>query len=108
MIPDVIAYAKRCKTCQIYADFIHQPPERLHPTTVSWLFEAWGMDIMGPITPPSVKGHRHILVITDYFLKWVEAIPLIEVKTIEVVNFIKHHVIYRFGVPKRIIHDNGP
>jgi len=25
-----------------------------------------------------------------------------------VVNFIKHHVIYRFGVPRRIIHDNGP
>ena len=24
------------------------------------------------------------------------------------VNFIKHHVIRRFGVPKRIIHDNGP
>ena len=24
------------------------------------------------------------------------------------VNFIKHHVIHRFGVPKRIIHDNGP
>ena len=23
------------------------------------------------------------------------------------VNFIKHHVIHRFGVPKRIIHDNG-
>jgi len=25
-----------------------------------------------------------------------------------VVNFIKHHVIHRFGVPRQIIHDNGP
>jgi len=25
-----------------------------------------------------------------------------------VVNFIKHHVIHQFGVPRRIIHDNGP
>ena len=24
------------------------------------------------------------------------------------VNFIKHHVIHRFDVPRRIIHDNGP
>lgn len=24
------------------------------------------------------------------------------------VSFIKHHVIYRFGVPRTIIHDNGP
>ena len=55
-----------------------------------------------------MKGHRFILAITDYFSKWVETIPLIEVKTFNVVNFIKHHVIYRFGVPRRIIHDNGP
>ena len=24
------------------------------------------------------------------------------------INFIKHHIIHRFGVPRRIIHDNGP
>ena len=35
-------------------------------------------------------------------------ISLVEIKTSNVVNFIKHHVIYRFGVPRRIIHDNGP
>jgi len=35
---------------------------------------------------------------TDYFSKWTEAIPLIEVKTSNMFNFIKHHVI----------HDNGP
>ena len=55
-----------------------------------------------------MKGHQFILVITDYFSKWAETIPLIEVKTSNVANFIKHHVIYRFGVPRRIIHDNGP
>ena len=26
MIADAIKYAQRCKTCQIHADFIHQPP----------------------------------------------------------------------------------
>jgi len=38
----------------------------------------------------------------------VEAIPLNEVKTSNVINFIKHHVMHRFGVPRLIIHDNGP
>jgi len=55
-----------------------------------------------------MKDHRFILAITDYFSKWAEAIPFIEVKTFNVVNFIKHHVIHRFCVPRRIIHDNGP
>jgi len=108
MIADVIQYARRCKACQIHANFIHQPPELLHPTVASWSFEAWGIDVVGPISPSSTKGHWFILAITDYFSKWAEAIPLVEVKTSNVINFIKHHVIHRFGVPRRIIHDNGP
>ena len=31
-----------------------------------------------------------------------------KVKTSDVIKFIKHHVVNRFGVPRRIIHDNGP
>ena len=31
-----------------------------------------------------------------------------EVKTFDVIKFIKHHVVYRFGVPRWIVHDNGP
>ena len=34
--------------------------------------------------------------------------PLREVKTSDVIKFVKHHVIYRFGVPRRIVNDNGP
>ena len=108
MIPDVIAYAKRCHACQIHGDFIHQAPRHLHPTTSSWPFEIWEMDVIVPISPPSSKGHRFILVITDYFSKWEEAIPLREVKMSDVIKFVKHHVVYRFSVPRWIIHDNGP
>ena len=108
MVRDAIEYARECHACQIHANYMHQPPELLHTSTTSWPFETWGMDIVGPIFPPSVKGDRFILAITDYFSKWAEAIPLREVKTNNVINFIKHHVIYRHGVPRRIIHDNGP
>ena len=65
------------------------------------------MDVVGPIIPSSFKEHRFILAITDYFSKWAEVIPLREVKTSDVIKFIKHHVVYRFGVPRRIVHDNG-
>ena len=66
------------------------------------------MDIIDPISPPSSKGHRFILAITDYFSKWAEAIPLAKVKTVQVIKFLKHHVIHHFGVPRRIVHGNGP
>jgi len=80
MIADAIKYAQRCKASQIHANFIHQPLELLHPIVAPWPFEAWGVDIVGPISPSSTKSHRFILAIIDYFSKWAEGIPLIEVK----------------------------
>ena len=35
-----------------------------------------GIDFVGPISPPSDSGNRYILTLSDYFTKWVEAIPL--------------------------------
>ncbi|XP_020243268.1 protein NYNRIN-like [Asparagus officinalis] len=64
------------------------------------------MDIVGPITLPTVKGHRFILAVTDYFSKWAEAISLKEVKDSNVIKFIKYHLIYHLGIPRRIVHDN--
>ena len=68
----------------------------------------WGMDVVGPIYPPSSKGHKFILAATDYFSKWAEAVPLKEVKAENVEDFIRTNLIYRFGVPGRMISDNGP
>jgi len=48
-----------------------------------------------------------LLAATDYFSKWAEAIPLREVKKENVIDFIKMRIIYRYGVPKYIITDNG-
>lgn len=64
------------------------------------------MDIVGPITLTSTKGHCYILVIIDYFSKWAEAVTLREIKASYIVWFIKAHLIYRFSVPNRIIIDN--
>ena len=49
----------------------------------------------------------YILAATDYFSKWAEAVLLREVKKETVVNFIQTHLIYRYGVPRYIITDNG-
>ena len=58
-----------------------------------------GKDVIGTISPLTSKGYQFILAITDYFSKWAKVIPLKEVKTSDVIKFIKHHVLYHFGVP---------
>jgi hypothetical protein len=65
------------------------------------------MDMIGKINPPSSKGHQYILAIPDYFTKWVEVIPMKSVTLKDVVNFIKEHVIHRFGTPQTITADGG-
>lgn len=98
---------KRCRVCQLHSDYGHVLAEPLHTTSCSWPFSKWGMDIVGPITPTSAKGHRYILVATYYFSKWAEAVSLREIKASDIVWFIKTHLIYKYGIPDCIITDNG-
>ncbi|KAG9458214.1 hypothetical protein H6P81_002722 [Aristolochia fimbriata] len=107
MLRDAIEIARTCKQCQIHADYIHQAPEPLHPTVASWPLEAWGMDIIGPISPKSDSDRQYILAATDYFSKWAEASAYLEVKATTVVDFIRTQIIYRYGVPRYIMTDNG-
>ncbi|KAA0060610.1 uncharacterized protein E6C27_scaffold22G004880 [Cucumis melo var. makuwa] len=107
MIHDSMHFAKYCEACQFHANFIHQPPEPLHPTIASWPFEVWGLDLVGPITPKSSAGHSYILARTDYFSRWAEAVPLREAKKENIVNFVQTYIIYRYGIPHRIVTDNG-
>ena len=55
----------------------------------------------------SSKNHKFILVAMDYFTKWVEAIPLKTVTSKEMIEFVKEHIVYRFGTPQTITTDQG-
>ena len=55
----------------------------------------------------SSVGHLYILGATDYFSKWAEVVPLREVRKETVVEFICINIIFRYGVPRYIIIDNG-
>jgi hypothetical protein len=104
---DCLEVAKTCHSCQIHGNFKHLPPVALHPTVPSWPFDAWGIDVIGPVDPPSTSGHRFILAATDYFSKWAEVVPLSEVKSENAIKFLERQIIFRFGVPHRITSDNA-
>ncbi|XP_051140123.1 uncharacterized protein LOC127257695 [Andrographis paniculata] len=72
-----------------------------------WPFKAWALDVIGKIHPASSKQHSFILVATDYFTKWVEAVPLKNVTQKEVIDFVLNHIIYRFGIPHTLTTDQG-
>ncbi|KAL0283519.1 UNVERIFIED_CONTAM: hypothetical protein Sangu_2884100 [Sesamum angustifolium] len=105
MVKDCIDYARRCPACQFHANLIHQPPEHcILPLLMA--FRCLGFRCCGPLTKSS-GSHLYILAATNYFSKWAEAVPLKEVKKENVADFIRTHIIYRYGVPRYIITDNG-
>ena len=75
------------------------PAGPLNPIIKPWSFRGWGMDMIGQVNPPTSKGHKWIMAATDYFTKWVEAVPTKNVTARDVVNFVKEHIIYHFGIP---------
>jgi hypothetical protein len=72
-----------------------------------WPFRGWSIDLIGQIYPSSSKNDKFILVATDYFTKWVEAIPLKTVTSKNMIDFVKEHIIYQFGIPQNITTDQG-
>jgi hypothetical protein len=79
----------------------------MHSIIKSWPFRGWGLDFIGKIHPPSKKGHCFVIVVTYYFTKWTEAIPLKNMTHREVIEFITGHIIHRFGIPQSLTTDQG-
>jgi hypothetical protein len=72
----------------------------LYPIVKPWLFRGWGLDFISKIHPSSSRGHRLVLVATDYFTKWTEPVTLRNMTHREVTRFVEDHIIHRFGVPQ--------
>uniref|UniRef100_A0A2N9GTN2 Uncharacterized protein n=1 Tax=Fagus sylvatica TaxID=28930 RepID=A0A2N9GTN2_FAGSY len=104
---DCIRHVQTCHKCQMYQNSKNAPPQYLHTMASPWPFSAWGMDVIGAITPKASNGHEFILVAIDYFTKWVEACSFKNVTQVAVTRFVKNNIICRYGMPEMLITDNA-
>jgi hypothetical protein len=70
-------------------------------------FEKWGVDLMGPLSMTR-RGHRFIVVATDYLTKFAKVHALKSSVKHEVARFLYERVFTQFGTPLEIVFDNGP
>ncbi|KAJ1375999.1 Ribonuclease H domain [Sesbania bispinosa] len=106
MKEDTLEFVRKCVQCQKQGDLIHAPSASMLGVMSPYPFHTWVMDFVGPITPAS-GGKRWILAATEHYTRWVEAIATKEAKAEVVTSFIKENIICRFGLPQRIVSDNG-
>ena len=81
-------------------------PAPLHPIVAIGPFAKRGIDFMH-YRPTSVEGHGYIIVVVDYFTKWVEAIPTCTEDGKNAALFLFNHIIARSGIPRAIVIDHG-
>ncbi|XP_024009251.1 uncharacterized protein LOC112084363 [Eutrema salsugineum] len=105
MVKDNEKFTAKCEKCQRHAPTIHQPTELLSSISSSYPFMRWSMDIVGPLHRSKQK--RFLLVLTDYFSKWVEADSYASIKDAQVKHFVWKNIICRNRVPYEIVTDNG-
>jgi hypothetical protein len=86
MVQDYFRYFKGCEACQPFGDIQLAPASMLHPIMNPRPFQVWRLHLIEEIHPSSSKGHCFILVATDYFTKWTEAIPLSNMTHREVIG----------------------
>uniref|UniRef100_A0A2N9H746 Uncharacterized protein n=1 Tax=Fagus sylvatica TaxID=28930 RepID=A0A2N9H746_FAGSY len=72
-------HVQTCHKCQMYQNSKNAPPQYLHTMASPWPFSAWGMDVIGAITPKASNGHE----------------------------FILNNIICRYGMPEMLITDNA-
>ena len=61
---------------------------------------------MGPFLI-AVQQLKFLIVGIDYFTKWVEAETLATIMEKNVRNFVWRYIIYRYGIPKVLVSNNG-
>lgn len=77
------------------------------PIFIEEPFRQWELDFVGEISPPSSRQPKWVLTATDYFTKWVEAIPTERENDQIVMKFLEENIFCGFGCPIKIITDNA-
>lgn len=66
----------------------------------------FGIDLMGPF-PRSKKANLYLLVVVDYYTKWVEIFPLRDSKTPCLVKILREKIFTCWGVPQYLVSERG-
>jgi len=45
--------------------------------------------------------------VTDYFTKWIEAIPTRQATNLVIIQFLENNILSHFGCPNKLITDNA-
>ena len=99
-----------CRICDVCSS--RKQPHRkakapLKQYNVGYPLERIALDLMGPLPSTSSSKHRYILLVCDYFTKWLVAVPLVTIDAKTVAGKLIDRFISVLGVPSELHSDQG-
>ena len=102
MKQDVSDWVKFCKACTSAKTGHGKKRAKLVKMLCSEPLDRISLDFMGPL-PESEFGNKYVMVLTDYFSKWVEAYPMKDLLAASAADILVTEFFCRFGTAN-IIH----
>ncbi|KAJ8712243.1 hypothetical protein PYW07_005085 [Mythimna separata] len=102
----VANYIKSCEKCQKYKATNLKPAGLLQTPVQQQRFEVLAMDLFGPL-PAGPNGEKWVFLVEDTASRWVEVFAMQDSTSESCARVLVEEVFMRYGVPRRIISDNG-
>ena len=107
MDKDITNYVQSCSVCRCKDKTAPRPAPLQQTDLADKPFEKLAIDIVGPISPSSARGHRFILTVVDLATRWPEAFPLKTTTSEDIIGALMT-MFARTGFPDTILSDRGP
>lgn len=105
MLKEIQNYCQQCERCALAKAVYPKPKTTMGHLLASRPNQILAMDFT--YLEPSADGRENVLILTDVFSKYTQAIATRDQKSTTVARVLVHEWFYRFGVPVRIHSDQG-
>ena len=106
MDADIRSKVRQCDVCARRKSHPNRKKAPLQQKVVGAPMERVALDIVGPL-PETERGNKYILVVGDYFSKWMEAYPIPNQTAVMVAEKFFNEFVCHFGVPSLLHSDQG-
>jgi len=106
MRKDIDAWCRQCEGCAISRGPPSRPHGHLRKVSAGAPMDLVAIEILSGL-PVTLDGYKYLLIATDYFTKWLEAIPLCDAEAHTCMRALYSAFFSRFGLPRQIHSDQG-
>ena len=108
MYSDIANWVKSCVPCNQRKPPAQKVHAHVTPMPVPAMpFERVSTDILGPLPECPKTGNKYVIVFVDYFSKYIELVPVPNIRAVTVAQVFLREIVCRHGAPMYLHSDRG-